>query len=70
MLRRSRTCTFSRRLACAILYPMEQALKIVPPPSIPMAVARALVKAFFLTATGATTLCVHKGHFYKWSGQH
>ena len=49
---------------------MKEVLKIVPPPSIPMAVARALVKAFFSTATGALTLRVHKGHFYKWSGQH
>ena len=49
---------------------MEQALKIVPPPSIPMAVARALVKSFFSTATEVFTLRAHRGHFYKWNGQH
>ena len=49
---------------------MEQALKIVPPPSIPMAVARALVKSFFSTSTEVFTLRAHRGHFYKWNGQH
>ncbi len=70
MLRRSRTCTFSRRLACAILASMKEVLKIVPPPSIPMAVARALAKSFFSTATGVFTLRVHRGHFYQWNGGH
>ena len=47
---------------------MKQGLKIVPPPSVPMAVARALAKSFFSTATGVFTLRVHRGHFYQWNG--
>ena len=62
-----RTCTFFWHPARAIL---EQVLKIVPPPSIPMAVARALVKAFFSTPAGVLTLRFHRGDFYRWNGRH
>ena len=35
-----------------------------------MAVARALVRSFFSTSAGVITLRAHRGHFYKWNGQH
>ena len=68
--RRFRICPFFWCSACAILASMKQGLKIVPPPSVPMAVARALAKSFFSTATGVFTLRVHRGHFYQWNGGH
>ena len=62
--------TFFYRFACAILASMKEVLKIVPPPLIPMAVARALVKAFFSTPAGVLTLRFHRGDFYRWNGRH
>ena len=35
-----------------------------------MAVARALVKAFFSTPAGVLTLRFHRGDFYRWNGRH
>ena len=45
-------------------------LSVVPSPSSPMAVARALAAEVFTSADGALTLRQHRGGFYCWSGRH
>ena len=48
----------------------EKAPEVVPSPSSPMAVARALAAEVFTSADGALTLRQHRGGFYCWSGRH
>ena len=48
----------------------EKAPEVVPSPSSPMAVARALAAEVFTSADGALTLRQHRGGFYRWSGRH
>ena len=48
----------------------EKAPRVVPHPSSPMAVARALAAALFTSADGALTLRNHRGCFYRWDGRH
>ena len=48
----------------------EKAPRVVPHPSSPMAVARALAAALFTSADGALTLRHHRGCFYRWDGRH
>ena len=48
----------------------EKAPEVVPSPSSPMAVARALAAALFTNADGALPLRHHRGGFYRWDGRH
>jgi len=43
-------------------------LRIVPPPTNPMAVARAFVREHHSTPTGISTIKHHRGDFYAWDG--
>ena len=55
-------------LASAARAGAEKAPRVVPAPSSPMAVARALTEALFTSADGALTLRHHRGDFYRWDG--